>query len=360
MTNGRHAARSVRQLAAVVDGMAGRVSAERLRQLRMVVGMFDRAVGRPELPAASARSVDRLFTRPALAGFWRLAADGELRYREQDLGRPLPLASLRIVRDCLSIVAREVLPVEAVVVLPSVPQQEPKATVSGRSLLALYRGLVDLASAGPLERDGTALSYEDRTRLLAMVSIVLDSGARSGELAAQRLIDLAPGEVAVGVRRRQQKAGPNRAEEIAALAEVHPDTVRAILHGHLHQRSAAMQRRVLAAIDELEPLPEVEWHALREGSRVAVRRWLKVREGLVEQVPLEGARTALWVTLVPSTLGPSGLPIRAHGLRRAYTRGIAALNVLMAGEYGWEPMPTRMEQLRRSVATSPIQPPVPG
>ncbi|WP_329028306.1 hypothetical protein [Streptomyces sp. NBC_00690] len=194
MSGDQYAARSVRQLAAMVDGMAGRVSVERLRQLRMVVGMFDRAVGRPELPVASARSVGRLFTRPALAGFWKLAGDGELRYREEDVGRPLPLASLRIVRDCLGILAREVLPPETVVVLPSVPQQEQKATVSGRSLLALYRGLVDLASAGPLERDGTALTFEDRTRLLAMVSIVLYAGARSGELATQRVTDLAPGE----------------------------------------------------------------------------------------------------------------------------------------------------------------------
>jgi hypothetical protein len=43
-----------------------------------------------------------------------------------------------------------------------------------------------------------------------------------------------------------------------------------------------------------------------------------------------------------------------EGLRRAYTKGVTALNLVMAGRYGWSPLPTRMEQLRRAVETEPV------
>jgi hypothetical protein len=34
---------------------------------------------------------------------------------------------------------------------------------------------------------------------------------------------------------------------------------------------------------------------------------------------------------------------------------MVALNVLMAGQYGWSPMPEKLEQLRRSVTAEPIE-----
>jgi hypothetical protein len=349
---------SVGQLAAVVDGMAAALSEQRLWQLRMVVGMWDRAMGIEGMPADAEKRAVNLFTRPVLARFWDLAVAGELRQRGRDEKQPLSLATERIVRDCLVILARRVVPGKRVA-LPVLFEVEAKSTVGQRSLAALYRGLVDMAGAGPLDRDGTALSFEDRTRLLAMVAIVLDSRARSGELAALRLPDIAAGEAAVRIRRRQQKAPPNRYAEIAAIAEVHPSSVKAIVEGQLHQRSEATRQRVLAAVGELEALPEVEWYELREGTRVALRRWLEVREGIVDSLPVEGGRSALWVTLTPSKAGPPGVTIRPQGLRQAYARGITALNFVMAGQYGWEPMPTRMEQLRRSVTAVPLErPPV--
>ncbi|MEU3656505.1 helix-turn-helix domain-containing protein [Streptomyces sp. NPDC032161] len=374
MTAKPYSAPSVRQLAALVDRVAPRdpdrwddrervpgaggvliqVSRQRADQLWMVVGMFDRAVGREEMPGRASRTAEQLFTWAALRPFWQMAADGELRFLAKDRGRPLPVASQRTVRDCLGMLARIAAPGK-LIRLPVLPQAEPKETVPGRSLDSLYRGLVDMAGAGPLERDGTALTYEDRTRTLAMVAILLDAAPRSGELAALRLDDLADGEAAVGVRRRQQKGAPNRAEEIAALAEVHPDTVRAVLRGRLDQMSEATRQRVLAAVEELGPAPEVEWYALREGSQVAVRRWLKVRERLVEEAPLTGGRAGLWVSLVPSTAGPPGITLRADGLRRAYVRGITALNFVMAGSYGWEPLPVKMEQVRRAVEAVPVE-----
>ncbi|MFJ7990306.1 hypothetical protein [Streptomyces sp. NPDC096351] len=373
MTDRKYAAVSVRQLAAVVNRVAPRdrerwaarepvptvggvllqVSRQRADQLWMVVGMWDRAVVRDEVPTRARRAAAQLFTRPALRAFWELAVGGELRFRAEDVGRPLPVASQRIVRDVLGILADLVVP-ERVVPLPVVEQPGLKDTVPARDRAALYRGLADMAAAEPAYSGGLGMSEAERVRLLAMVGIILDSGARSGELAALRLDDLVEDVAVVGVRRRQQRAAPSREEEIAALAQVHPAAVKDIRAGRLEQRSEATRQRVLAAMDELEPLPEVEWYALREGTRVAVRRWLEVREQVVESLPLEGGRSALWVTLRATVIGPPGVTLSAAGLRKSYVKGITALNFVMAGRYGWSPLPTRMEQLRRAVEAEPL------
>lgn len=370
---------AVRQLAAVVERVAPRdsarwegrlrvpgaggvpvqVSEQRSRQLWALVGMFDRAVGRPEVAGGRVlRSVGRLFAPEVLGAVFDLAAAGELRYRVEDRGRVLPVASQRVFLDCVALLAPVAAPGVGLV-LPVLPQPELKPTVEPGALEALYRGMVDLAAQGPLSRDGVGLSYEQRARLLAMVAILLDAAPRSGELAALGVADLAAGEVAVGVRRRQQKGPAPRWEEIAALAQVHPESVRKVLGGRLEERSEATRQRVLAAAEELGPAPEVEWYALREGSRVAVRRWLEVRERVVESLPLTGSRRGLWVTLMQSVAGPPGVTLRPAGLRRSYAKGIAALNWVMAGSRGWEPLPVRMEQVRRSVSVVPLEgPPV--
>jgi hypothetical protein len=334
-----------REPVAGTGGPRAKVSAARARQLWMVVGMWDRAADSGKLPARATRSAAQLFTPKALRAFWDLAQAGELRALAQEQGRDpqLPDATLRIVRDCLRIMATLAAPGGRAEWLPTVSQPEPKTTVRPESLGTLYRRLADIAGTGPRERDGTALSYEDRTRLLAMVSIVLDAAPRSGELAALHLTDLAPGERAVGLRRKQQKAPPNRAEEIAALAEVYPSSVRAVLWGRRDQVSEATYQRILAAQRELTPLPEVEWYPLGPGTQVAVRRWLKVRDELMESVPLTGGRSGLWVTLVPTKAGPPGITLRPQGLTQAFARGMTALNWIMAGQPGWEPMPVRME-----------------
>jgi hypothetical protein len=368
-------AASVRQLAGVVERIAPRdearwetrervpgaggvpiqVSRERAKQLWALVGMFDRAVERSASVQFPRGAAAELFEGRVLRTFWSLAAAGHLRYREKDFGKPLPVASLRIVRDCLAMLARVVVP-DREVVLPVVDQPEPKGTVKAKALTALYRGLVDMAGQGPLERAGTGLTFEDRTRLLAMVSVVLDAAPRAGELVAQRMSDLAPGEAAVGVRRRPQRASTLRAEEVAAAAQVSTGVVWDVMAGRVERVAEATRQRVLAAARDLEPLPEREWYRLREGSQVAVRRWLKVREGLVEALPLTGAKTALWVTLHPARHGPAGLPLTSQGLHAAFERGMTALNLVMAGEHGWSPMPTRLEQLRRSVEPVPLTP----
>ncbi|MGW7398115.1 hypothetical protein ACWGH7_16640 [Streptomyces cyaneofuscatus] len=373
----KYSSPAVRQLAAVVErvaprdqdrwegrlrvpgagGVPVRVSEQRARQLWALVGMFDRAVGRPEVADGRALgSVAELFAPEVLDSVFDLAAAGELRHRAEDRGRVLPVASQRVFLDCAALLAPVAAPGVGLV-LPVLPQPELKPTVEAGALEALYRGMVDLAGQGPLSRDGVGLSYEQRARLLAIVAIVLDAAPRSGELAALGVADLAAGEVAVGVRRRQQKGPAPRREEIAALAEVHPETVRAVMQGRLEARSEATRQRVLAAVEELGPPPEVEWYPLREGSRVAVRRWLEVREQVVESLPLTGSRRGLWVTLMASVAGPPGVTLSPDGVRRSYAKGITALNWVMAGSRGWEPLPVRMEQVRRSVSVVPLEGP---
>ncbi|WP_189827078.1 hypothetical protein [Streptomyces finlayi] len=337
-------------------GVPVKLSHGRARQLWMVVGMWDRALDIGQFPEQAHHTAAQLFTTPALRAFWELARAGGLRKLAPEQGRPaeLPLATLRIVRDCLKILAQLVSPDRTDVWLPSIPQTDLKPAVRPETLGTLYRRLADLAATGPLERDGIALSFEDRTRLLAMVAIVLAAAPRSGELAALRLTDLAPDEQAVGLRRRQQKGPPNRAEKIAELAEVGPASVRAVLWGQRHQVSEATYQRIVAARSTVDPLPEVEWYALGKGAQAAVRRWLDVRRQLIDSGPLQGGQTGLWVTLVPTKAGPPGITLRPQGLTQAFARGMTALNWLMGAEHGWEPMPTRMEQLRRAVTAVPL------
>ncbi|WP_326791359.1 hypothetical protein OHA79_01340 [Streptomyces sp. NBC_00841] len=141
----------------------------------------------------------------------------------------------RIVRNCLKLLARQVLPPGRTVLLPSVANPEKKPTVGGRSLDAVIPGDGGSGGSGPVERDATTLLYEDRARLLAIVVVMLDAAPRSAELAAQSLADLAVGEVAV--RRQQQKAPPNRVDEVAALAEVGTEAARSVLGGWVEQVS---------------------------------------------------------------------------------------------------------------------------
>jgi hypothetical protein len=296
-------AASVRALGRAVDGLAGGVSASRLRQLRMVVGMWDEALER--WPAGVRRpsvSVRGMFAEPALRAFWALAVAGDLRTRGEGDGRALAVPSQRIVRDCLGILADAVVPGQYVW-LPVVRQQGPKATVSPTQLRVLYRVLVDMAADAPVEYRGASMSRQERVRLLAMLSVVLDTGARSGELESMRLDDLAEGETAVLVRRVPQN------------------------NNHL--------------VFE-------EWCPLQDGTRVAIRRWLSVRRDLVAL--LEGTQSALWVSLRPNQWQEKpGFALRAQGIQKAYTRGAVALNGVMAGREGWQPLPTTLEQVRRAV-----------
>ncbi|MFG2487858.1 hypothetical protein ACGFSI_34555 [Streptomyces virginiae] len=75
-----------------------------------------------------------------------------------------------------------------------------------------------------------------------------------------------------------------------------------------------------------------------------------------------GTATALWVSLPGNHLlgqtVPAGTPLMPRGLARAWTRAVAETNVEMAGQPSWEPLPTRMEQLRRGVEPTAVRAPM--
>ncbi|WP_329204023.1 hypothetical protein [Streptomyces sp. NBC_01435] len=304
MTPKQYSAPSVRQLAAVVDSMAGQVSEGRLRQLRMVVGMFDRAVGREEMPGRASRTAAQLFTWAALDGFWELAVNGELRARSRDRGTRLPLNTQDIVVDCLELLASHVVP-DKTVRLPRVVSAAPRATTTSEQEQELFRFLVDMAGRQPVGHDGQSkvVNADYRMRLLAMTGVVVDTRSRPGELAGMRMADLGEGLRSVRVMRQPQNGA------------------------------------------HLEPVEVVL--PLSESTVTALSQWLRVRERLV--YPLQGATDAVWVSVAASNSGePPGLPLSPKSLGASYTRGVRALNGLMAGQPGWEPLPDRLEGLRRA------------
>lgn len=298
-------------LARRVDALEGAedISASRARQLRMVVGMWRLALEQwPAGAPVPERGAAGLFDDRVLETFWGLAVAGRLRTRGDGAARPLSVPTRRVVRDCLGLLADQVVPGREVW-LPEVFQARPKAMVARGQLAVLYRRLADMASDAPVESGGIGLSEQDRVRLLAMVSVVLDTGARSGELETMRLADLGEGLGELVVHRV-----PQNGDHLA-----HDDVC-----------------------------------ALRDGTRVALRRWLRVRAGLVGA--LEGtAPDALWVSLRWNQWQPlPGFPLRAQGIQKAYARGVDALNSLMAGREGWEPLPRTLEQVRRAVAAEAV------
>ncbi|HEX5568568.1 MAG TPA: helix-turn-helix domain-containing protein [Streptomyces sp.] len=336
---------SIVQLGEVVDALAPAVSASRLRQLRWVAGELRLALDDPVMPESARTGLGGLLADEAVLVYLTLAAAGRLRRVDTHRAGP-SRASMSVRVSCLRQLG-QAAGVE--VVVPSVPQPDPKPEIPAAQQAALYRRLVDLAAGGPLTRDGTALSFEDRTRLLAVVAVVLDTGARSGELAEMRLADLDLDAGTVSVRRRAQRAPTQETRRVAARLGVHEKTVLRVLAGDADEYRISEETRqaVQAVHRELFGGPVADVFRLREGTAVAVRRWLAVRERLV--APLEGAKDALWVSLAANGAGPAGLPLQPRGLRRAYARGVVALNWVMAGEYGWAPLPTSLEVLRRSV-----------
>ncbi|MFZ4136995.1 hypothetical protein [Streptomyces koyangensis] len=325
--------RSVRNLAALVEQVAPRdrdewetrqpvlvrrgsprrdvweqVSRSRAEQLWAVVGMFDRAVKHPSMPErARTRGMDQLFTWAALDAFWELAVPGELRARAEDRGKRLPVASQRMVRDCLAILARLVVP-ERRVRLPKLPQAPARAVTRPAQEQELLHHLLRLAADGPAggyvwqQRQADA-----RVRTLAVAGVAVDTRSRVSELTAIRVSDLGEGLRSVRVRRRPQNSAH------------------------------------LPVVEEELPLSE--------STRDALARWLEVRERLVSG--LEGGRVeALWVRVSPvrpAAGEPAGLPVSELWLQQMYSRGVRSLNSVMAGVVGWEPLPVSLESLRRAV-----------
>lgn len=293
---------AVRALYRVLDGLVPQVSAARARQLRWVVGELALAVGREEMPRTAGQHLRVLLGRRSLDTYVELAASGVLRRNRVDWPERASDASVQVRRQCLKLLG------EAAGVAVRVPVAPPivlRETVPEGQQRAMFRRLASMAAAAP----GDAL----RARLLAVVGVVLDTGARLGELAAMTTDDLGDEVESVRVVRRQQG------------------------------------RRVAPIVTE-----HVE---LSGPARVAVGHWLRARAELVDALD-GGPVRALWVTVQATHLQledgrsvprPAGLPLMPRGLARSYTAGVRALNGQMMGEPGWSPLPTRLEALRRAV-----------
>lgn len=313
---------SVRELWAVVDRLAPRdeaawearpplqrgrrVSRSRALQLRATLAQLERAVARPEMPEGSAGSVRVLLGPEGADVFLDMAAAGVLRDPRAGRSGELSWSSVAALRDCLAILGEEA---GLEMLLPQVWRPQASAPVTPAQAAALYRRMADMAASAPLDAI--------LARTLAVVGVALDSGMPSGDMVARRLDDV----------------------------DLDAGTVRAEWH---RQNASHM------------PVPE-ETVRLREGTVVALERWLGFRQRLVDG--LEGADPgALWVTVVPasrdfadgrSELYPAGMPLRQWGFGAAYRSGVERLNTAMAGRWDgdgpWEPLPLRFEQLVRAV-----------
>ncbi|WP_369383235.1 hypothetical protein [Streptomyces sp. cg36] len=245
-----------------------------------------------------AAAVTDLFTRGPVTTFLQLARTGELRARtvadparRSDHSEQTRLEVLRLLVTACGAEDYADLP-------PQInPQSKPVVATRPRTLFRSQ--LTTLADQAGAPRG--------RVRMLAMGAVVCDTGLRAGELCARTVEDLAPTLEELRVVRRPQ--GWSESE----------------------------------AYTELLPLSGL--------SRAALRRWLPERHDLLTAVG--GTATALWVSLKPNHHGgravPAGTPLEPRGLAREWTRAVDDTNGQLAGEPSWEPLPRRMEQLRRGV-----------
>jgi integrase len=297
---------TVSDLNALIDRVVAErdLSPSRVRQLRWVAGELGVALEHPDFPPV--RSLSGFLREDRIESYLELAEGGQLRRRAASGRGTASTASMRVRRDCLRLLAG------AAGIRVSIPDRfaapELKATVPA-ARQRRWRGLL----ATQVER---VQAPAGRLRMLAILGVVLDTGARAGELTALTLDDLPEDLSTLRIERRPQarSASPTQVEDVP----------------------------------------------LSGPTRAALRRWLPVRAELV--AALRGSTRALWVSLRPNHAGlpgsdgdavprPPGIPLQARGLARAYTRAVDEANLLLADTPGWSPLPRRLEQLRRAVTT---------
>ncbi|MEV6208201.1 site-specific integrase [Kitasatospora sp. NPDC051914] len=277
----------------------------RAKQLRWVAGELRTALERGELPPAAAGSLTELLAPDTLAAYLTAAELGLLRRKPTARpDRPSP-ASMSVREVCLQIIGAGA---GIAVVLP-----ERDVQVVLRPVVAARpRGIL----LGHLERAVRPGRSEARSRILAIIGTVMDTGCRAGELCHLRVGDVDARRGRIRVTRLPQHRDP-------------------------------------------QAVPATETVALSGPTQAAMRHWLTVRSRLVVRDAAKPASRknettdALWVSVAPSGHSRPGLPLHFRGLARAYVREIRSLNIDMAGEPGWEPMPERMEQLRRAIELEP-------
>ncbi|MFD7922569.1 hypothetical protein ACFV3R_25495 [Streptomyces sp. NPDC059740] len=288
------------------------VSSSRARQLRATVAQLALAVEREEMPERSGRSVQALLAPKAIDVVFELAEQGLLRSasKPKALGKPLSWSALGTLRDCLVILGEEA-GVEVVVPRVYRERQALKPVPAPEQTAEAYRRLADWAAGRPEDARSA--------RTLAMVAVILDTGMQSGGMLSRRVehLDL---------------------EEGSIVASYWP-------------QNAAFEEPVVARV------------GLRPGTLAAVRSWLRFRRQYVER--LEGSdHGALWVTVHPvmSAGWAAGMPLRRDGFRGGFRGGVERLNAVLARQWDasvrgpWVPLPTRSEQLRRSVDVDALVP----
>ncbi|MFF1678389.1 hypothetical protein ACFVYG_20410 [Streptomyces sp. NPDC058256] len=285
-------------------------SEARRKQIRAHARELVRALNHPSHPLTIADDLTNVFNQASMEAYERLALAGEL--RDRGPARPTAKATANVRSGVMALLQRE-LALE-VVHLRSSGEQPRKTPVDFVGREVLRNSLRTVAAhvgrqtswtiAGGLLTRG----HPGWVRMLALASVVLDTGARVGELCALRLEDLSPALDEVRITRRPQNRRPQE-----------PDIV--------------------------------EVYQLRPATRAALRRWCLVRRLLLAETT--SGTGWLWVSIEEpgGVFGGrhSGTALQPLGVSRNYTRTVTTINAELAGAEGWKHLPVRMEQLRRGV-----------
>ncbi|MEW1725172.1 hypothetical protein [Streptomyces sp. NPDC093109] len=292
-------------------------SEARSRQIRAHARELVRALKHPGHPLGVGDDLADVFARDSLAAYERLALAGDL--RDRGAKRPTSEATAMVRSGVMALLQRELgLEVVLLRVQEEQPRKEPVDVVRRERMRESLQTVADhIGRSTRWTADGGLLTrgFPRWVRMLAMASVTLDTGSRVGELCAIRLEDLSPALDEIRIVRRPQNARPDD----PVSTEVHP---------------------------------------LRRSTRAALRRWFLVRRLLM--VDVTGTADALWVSVRGNHGGvvgeagpryrPAGTTLQPRGAGRSYTAAVTRVNIELAGTEGWQPLPERMEQLRRGVA----------
>ncbi|MGW1819123.1 hypothetical protein ACWCQM_36870 [Streptomyces sp. NPDC002125] len=266
--------------------------------VRWVRGTLERALKREDFRVRYGKSMRDLLG-PGATALCELTDAGELRAKVLDTPPKGVTASQRRRSSVLRRMAVAAgVPSGAI----SYPKPTPKATMPAWARSELHNRIRHEVDRKP--------SAPGRARLLVVVSLVLDTAARTGELCSLGIVDLAPDLSWVKITRNPQAIG-----------------------GDIH-------------ITQVWPVSPI--------TQAALANWLPVRGRLVED--LEGGAGALLVVLHGNRVFHGqgaykrGMPLRVRGLIDSYQAGAKELkaDVTNKGGAGWE-LPKNLEQLRRGV-----------
>ncbi|WP_435238205.1 hypothetical protein [Streptomyces sp. YPW6] len=288
--------RSLAELGALVDRLAPGSSPSVVTADRWVFGELSRAVRHDLLDKDCCRSLpDGLLSRANVAAYMTAAEQDDLRARPRRATVAHPENSTNVRRRVLRRFAKAL---GTELELPPPPPVRVIPPVTARQQARLQSHVSGWASFLPTQYARRAVYV----RLAAIVGIVVDTRARSGELVAMTVDDLAPDLTTATITRRPQGGWPGEVEEL--------------------------------------PLSAV--------TRKAVAAWLELRGPLVSSLAGTPPR-ALWVSVRNGgRLGRAGLPIGPMALRSQYASAVAQLNADMKaqGVVGWVDLPRTLERLR--------------